>query len=183
MKKIISASAILLSFFFLNGCNNPSGDPKAALSAFFDAMVKKDMEAARKLATTDSKAMLDMMEMGMKMGKNQQQDDQFDQSRMEFGDAKIEGDKATILARDKKTGESVNFNLKKEAGQWKVAFDKSSIMQMATQKIQEKGGIDSIAQSLDALKKINPDSIKAAVDEGMKALDSAKEVLKKLEVQ
>jgi delta 1-pyrroline-5-carboxylate dehydrogenase len=181
MKKMIAAAAILCSVILFSGCGSSGGDPKAALTAFFDAMGKKDMEAARKLATADSKAMLDMIEMGMKMAKDQKQDDQFDKSRMEFGEAKIDGDKATVPVKDKKSGESTSFSLKKEEGQWKVAFDKSSIMQMASEKIQEKGGMDSIANSLDELKKLDSDSLKAAMQEGMKAMDSAKEVLKQLE--
>ncbi len=181
MKKIFAAAAMLCFVILFSGCGSSSGDPKATLTAFFDAMGKKDMEGARKLATADSKSMLDMMEMGMKMAKEQKQDDQFDKSRMEFGDAKIEGDKATVPVKDKKSGESTNFTLKKEEGQWKVAFDKSSIMQMATDKMQEKGGIDSLTQSLDELKKLDTDSVKAALQEGVKAMDSVKEVLKQLE--
>ena len=99
---------------------------------------------------------------------------------MEFGDARIEGDKATVPVKDKKTGESTNFTLKKEEGKWKVAFDKASIMQMATDKMQEKGGMDSLHNAMDKLKDINIDSVKAGIDKGMEALDSAKQELEKM---
>jgi len=179
MKKLFVAVAILSSAMLFTGCGGSGGDPKAALVAFFDAMEKKDVEAARKLATADSKSMMDMMEMGLKMDKSKdtKDDGKFDKTRMEFGDAKIEGDKATVPVKDKKTGESVNFTLKKEEGKWKVAFDKSSIMQMATDKMQEKGGMDSLQHAMDELKNINIDSLKEGLNKGKEALDSASKML------
>jgi hypothetical protein len=179
MKKLFLAVAIISSVIVFNGCNS-GGDPKAALTAFFEAMSKKDMEAARKLATADSKSMIDMMEMGMKMAKDNKEDDKFDKTRMEIGDAKIEGDKATVPVKDKKSGESTNFTLKKESGTWKVAFDKSSIMGMAADKMHEKGGMDSLSKAMDELKNINLDSMKEGINKGIEAMDSAKQILEKL---
>ena len=66
MKKLLVA-IFAFSAVYISGCNSGGGDPKAVLTAFFDAMAKKDIAAARKLATADSKAMFDMMEMAMKM--------------------------------------------------------------------------------------------------------------------
>ena len=59
-------AVLVVSTSLMFSCKSNSGDPKMVLSAFMDALAKKDMVAARKLATTDSKTMLDMMEMGMK---------------------------------------------------------------------------------------------------------------------
>lgn len=180
MKKLFVAAAILSSVIFFTGCGGSGGDPKAALTAFFDAMGKKDVEAARKLATADSKSMLDMMEMGLKMAKDKDngEADKFDKSRMEFGEAKIEGDKATVPVKDKKSGESTNFTLKKEDGKWKVAFDKASIMQMATDKMGEKGvGMDSLNKAMDQLKNINIDSLKEGLEKGKEGLEKGKEAL------
>jgi delta 1-pyrroline-5-carboxylate dehydrogenase len=181
MKKLLMVAAVVSSVILFSGCGS-GGDPKATLVSFFEAMGKKDMEAARKLATADSKAMMDMMEMGMKMAKdtrNKEMDD-FDKNNAEFGEAKIEGDKATVPVKNKKTGESVNFTLKKESGAWKVAFDKSSIMEMAADKMKEKGGMDSLNNALDKLKNINMDSVKEGINKGIEALDSAKKELEKL---
>ncbi len=181
MKKLFAAAIIASSVFFA-GCGNSGGDPKATLLAFFDAMGKKDIEGARKLATAESKSMIDMMEMGMKMAddKGMKENEKFDKSRMEFGEAKIDGDKATVPVKDTKSGESTNFTLKKEQGQWKVAFDKSSIMQMASDKISEKGGLDSLDKAMDKLKDVNIDSLKEGLNKGIDALDSAKKELEKL---
>ena len=41
--------------------------------------------------------------------------------------------------KEKKNGESMTINLKKESGAWKVAFDKSSMMQQGMDKMKEKG--------------------------------------------
>lgn len=178
MKKLFMAVAIVAGTIFFVGCGGSVGDPKATLTAFFDALSKKDIEGARKLATADSKQMLDMMEMGMKMDKGNTESEKYDKSRMEIGEAKIDGDKATVAVKDKKEGESVNFTLKKESGAWKVAFDKSSIMQMATDKMAEKGmNSDSLQQAMDQIKNINIDSVKEALDKGKEALDKGKEAL------
>jgi len=149
MKKLLLA-AFVVTAAFMTSCNSGSSDPKAVLVSFFEAMGKKDIAGARKLATADSKTMLDMMEKGMsenKEGKN----DEYDKDKMEFGDAKIEGDKATVPVKEKSTGEVTNFTLKKESGAWKVAFDKESIMNMATDKMK-----DVKTPSLDTLNNMVP---------------------------
>ena len=65
--------------------------------------------------------------------------EQFDKSKMEIGEAKIDGDKATVNVKETKNGESVNFVLKKEEGSWKVAMDMNTMMGMGAEKMKEKG--------------------------------------------
>jgi hypothetical protein len=156
-------------------CGNAGGDPKTTLSNFFDALSKKDIATARKFATEESKSMLDMMEMGMNMDKSSKDNDKYDKSKMEFGDAKIDGDKATIAVKEKGSGETMNFTMKKEKGTWKVAFDKASMMNMGMEKMKEKGmnPVDSLNKAMDDIKNMNTDSLKAGMEEGMKMLDSA----------
>ena len=82
---------------------------------------------------------------------------------MEFGDAKIEGDKATVPVKEKKSGETTNYTLKKEDGVWKVAFDKATMTKMGTDKIKEKGmdtnnGLDSASKMLQELNKMSDSS-------------------------
>jgi len=169
MKKLLFAAAIISSAVFFASCKSGGGDPKTTLIAFFDALSKKDIEGARKLATAESKSMLDMMDMAMKMSKDTKETEKYDKTKMEFGEPKIEGDKATIAVKEKASGESTNFTLKKEGGAWKVAFDKTSMMQMGMDKVNEKGGMDSIT---NALNDVNTDSIGKALEEGAKAIDS-----------
>ena len=86
MKKIFTAMIILGTSFLINSCaSGPGGDPKQTLTAFFEALGNKDMDAARKLATADSKSMIDLIDAGMKMAKDNKEAkdmDKFDKSKM-----------------------------------------------------------------------------------------------------
>lgn len=180
MKKIILA-VLALSTSLLFSCNSKSGDPKLVLSSFMEALSKKDIEGARKFATTDSKSMLDMMEMGMKNEKSTDSK-KYDMSSMEFGEAKIDGDRATVPVKEKTSGETINYSLKKENGEWKVAFDKASVMGTVTDKLNEKGmdmkgAMDSLSKGMEKLQDIDMDSLKQSMDQGMKSLDSLKNIL------
>ncbi|GAB2823441.1 nuclear transport factor 2 family protein [Ferruginibacter profundus] len=180
MKKMLLAVAVTTSLLFVS-CNSGGGDPKTVLMSFFEALSKKDFTAAKKLATKDSEAMFSMIEMGMQMNKDNKDMDKYDKEKMEFGETKIDGDKATVAVKDKTSGESTNFILKKESGNWKVAFDKASLMQMGTDKIKEKGMstndmIDSAQNGLEKLKEMNPDSLANKMKEGM---DKLKEIQEK----
>jgi hypothetical protein len=167
MKKILVA-VFAFSALYMSSCKTSGGgDPKAVLTSFFDAMAKKDIAAARKLATADSKQMFDIMEMGMKMdpGVDNELKETFDRSRMEFGETKITGDKATVNAKDAKSGESVNFILKKESGSWKVAIDLETMKNIAAEKMKEKGMSEEEIRNLEEeMKNINLDSIKSIIE-------------------
>lgn len=183
MKKLFVA-VMAFSAIFLSSCNNGGGDPKTVLTSFFDAMGKKDIAAARKLATADSKSMFDMMEEGMKMAGNVAEDkthEQFDKSKMEIGEAKIDGDRATVNVKELKSGESIDFVLKKESGSWKVAMDMGTMMNIGMQKMKEKGmdgALDSLKNGLEELKNLNTDSLKTLMDKSMKVIDSLKSKIK-----
>ena len=161
MKKIILSAAVLLAFGVI-GCKSSSSDPRGVLMSFMDALGRKDIEGAKKYATKDSEAMLGMIQMGMSMAPKETKDSTYDKSNMEFGEAKIEGDKATVPVKDKRSGETVNYTLKKEGGAWKVAFDKTTMMQMGTDKMKEKGmnmndmnnGLDSASKMLQDMNKM-----------------------------
>ena len=180
MKKLFVA-VLAFSTIYLSSCNSGGGDPKTVLTGFFDAMAKKDFVEARKLATADSKSMLDMMEQGMKMAGNVAEDkthDKFDKSKMEMGEAKIDGDKATVNVKELKGGESIDFVLKKESGSWKVAMDMGTMMNIGMQKMKEKGMDGALDSLTNELKNINPDSLKKLMDKSMKVIDSLKSKMK-----
>ena len=91
------------------------------------------------------------------------------------GWAVINGEEATVVAKEKASGESINFTLKKQEGAWKVAFDMGSMMQMATDKMKEKGvSADSMKMMMNEMKNLNIDSLQKVLKEGMNAMDSAK---------
>jgi hypothetical protein len=186
MKKLLVV-ALAFSTLYISSCKSGSGgDPKAVLTSFFDAMAKQDIAAARKLATADSKATFDLMEMGMKMMDNVAEDktkEQFDKSKMEMGEAKIDGDRATINVKEKKSGDAVDFVLKKEGGEWKVAMDMATMMNMGAEKMKKEGMSDEqmgdMKEEMEKFKNMNADSLKEMMKKGMEALDTLKKALDK----
>ena len=164
MKKLLVAILLLIISF---GCNmGPgAGDPKTVLSSFFDALEKKDIATARKYATKESDMMLNMIETAMKMAPDSIKHLDYNKKDMQYGEVTIVGDKATVPVKDLRTGEASNFTLKKEDGNWKVAFDKVTMSDMAKERMKKEGG-----------KKMHEftDSTKKMMDELNKAVDSIK---------
>ena len=186
MKKLI-LSVCAIAVLAAVGCKSggaSGSDPKATLESFFKALSKKDIKAAKKLATKESESMLNMMEMGLsmaeKMGKKEDTDelDKFDPAQMEYGETKIEGDKATVPVTNKKENETINFILKKESGAWKVAFDKNTMAGMAGEKMKEEGASDEDMN--EVLKNLNSDTLQQKLKESLGALDTLKEIMKDL---
>ncbi len=151
MKKMIVLAATV-SLIILSGCKSAGkGNPKDVLHSFLTALSQKDFKKAKTLATQDSDGMISMMEMGMQSMQNQDNGGHTDKmmemiDNMKMGDAVIDGDKATVSVTDSKSNESTDFLLKKENGDWKVAFDMSTLMEMANKKMKEHGmsGIGSM---------------------------------------
>ena len=167
MKKILFA-AVMFGVILFTGCKtSDSGDPKAVLSEFFDALAKGDIEKAKTLATPESQSMLGLMEMGMK--NNKEEMSKFDKTKMQFSTAVIDGDKATVPVKETTSGETVNYPMKKIDGKWKVAFDKSSLMTMGMEKMKEKGmnPADSINKAMEELKGMDMDSIQREINQAM----------------
>jgi hypothetical protein len=186
MKKIIFSICAGIMLVVV-ACNSgpSSSDPKATLVSFFKALSQKDLKGARKYATKESEAMFGMMEMGMQMAekmKTKEADEdlkKFDETNMQIGEARIDGDKAVVPVTSKKDGEATNFILKKEDGAWKVAFDKATMAEMAGEKMRENGGSEANIDSLnEQIENLNADSIKAQMEQGMKTLDSLKKAMK-----
>jgi hypothetical protein len=144
MKKI-AAFAITISIIIISGCKSAdNGDPKEVLQNFLTALSQKDFTKAKTFATQDSDGMISMMEMGMQNMQNMAQGGHADKmmelvKNMKIGAAVIDGDKATVPVTDTKSNESTEFLLKKEKGNWKVAFDMSTLMDMANKKMKEHG--------------------------------------------
>jgi hypothetical protein len=157
MKKILFAT-VFFSAAFIIGCKNKeaSGNPTEVLTAFFDAIAKKDLATAKELVTPDSQGMINMMEGSMNkfspMGI-----DKLDKSKVEFGTAVITGDDAKVPVKDKASGETIiNFPLKNINGQWKVALDLGSLMEMVPDQIKAHGMNlhnlpDSLRKKLDSI--------------------------------
>jgi hypothetical protein len=174
----------------LPGCqsNTTTNDPKEVLDHFFEALVKKDVTEAKKYVTKDSEGMMGMVEMGMKNVGDSSPAMVYKKENMIMGDPVINGDRATIGVTDKKTKEKTDFVLKKENGDWKVAFDKSTLMEMAQKKMKEHGlngmGMDSInldSADLDSIQKQYNNMDSADKQKINKIMDSAENILEKMQ--
>lgn len=195
MNSILAVAVIALAIAGCKGKDGVADNPKAVLIAFFERMSKKDLEGAAKLATKDSKGTMDMMKKAMdmaeKMKGTQKEDDDpaEDFKNMEVGDAKIDGNNATVAVTNKKKNETVDFPLKKEGGSWKVDFSMGTLMKMGMDKAKQDGKeIDQ--EDIDKMKNFNMDSlqnqINSALDTVKKALspenmDKMKDAMKELE--
>lgn len=193
MKKILlfSFTAFVI---ILSGCssNNNNSDPKTVLNHFFDALAKKDVTEAKKYVTKDSEGMMGMVEMGMKnIADSGGQMEMYKKENMMMGDPVINGERATIPVKDKRSGEETDFVLKKESGDWKVAFDKSTLMEMAQKKMKEHGlnGMNGMGMDSSRPDSVNMDSIQNKLNnltpeekaEANKMIDSAQNILEKMQ--
>ena len=186
MKKNLLKAAVAVVVIFMVACSSMGGnDPKAVTQKFFEALKTMNIDEASKYATKDSKSMLDLMKMGLSMAPKNMDSlkAEMGKQKIEYGEPKIEGDMATItVTTDGK--EKTNFKLKKEDGQWKVAFDKNSMMQSGMEKMEEKGASpEEMKQAEDAMKMLNSDTIKNALNEAGKGLEQAGKTLDSLTKQ
>ncbi|MDZ4795023.1 MAG: DUF4878 domain-containing protein [Bacteroidota bacterium] len=211
MKKISSLFILAGTFLVLtSGCKGKEkvvNDPKAVVIAFFERMSKKDLDGAADLATKDSKSTIDLMKKAMeaaeKMGMDKdsaakKDDPSEDFKQMVIGEAKIDGDNATVAVTNKaKDDKVVEFPLKKEGGQWKVDFSMGTLMKMGMDQASknDKDGDDGFNSSdtADMSEKMkdfmNGDSLKKSLqdfDSLLKDIDpekmkEMKEALKELE--
>lgn len=153
MKKIIFLLFATIALVPIS-CNTAatSGDPRSVLTSFLDDLGKKDIEGAKKLATKDSEGMLGMIQFGMAMAPDSIKNKMYAKNNFEYGTAVINGDKATVAAKDKTSGEAINYSLIKENGEWKVAFDIGTMMEIGKAKMKEHG-VD-INSSMDSASKM-----------------------------
>lgn len=198
MKKlvIVSLFAGMLGILLpaCKGKDKVSSDPKAVTLAFFEAMSKKDIDGAAKYCTKESKATLDMMKKAIdaaeKMkgsGMESKDDGTEDFKDMVVGEAKVNGDNATVAVTNKKKEETVEFPLKKESGDWKVDFTMGTLMKMGMDASKNKGenpfedmknGSDTTMNELKNL--LNTDTLKEKLEDMKEAFDTLKDGLNKL---
>jgi hypothetical protein len=193
MKKIIKLLPLLTAFVLIAAsCGNKganSSDPKAVLVEFMKRMEKKDIDGAAKLATKDSKSTMDMMKKGMEMAekmkdKDKPSDDDPSESfkDVEIGEAKIDGETATVPFKSKKKDTQFDFPLRKEDGAWKVDFSMGTLMKLGMEQKAKRDGIDGMNESGEDV--TSPEDLKKSMemaDSMMKSIDPQKlEEMKKI---
>ena len=188
MKKILFLLTIS-AFVFSTGCNSGSGfgsnGPKDVLAKFLDALGKKDIDEAKKYVTKDSEPFMNMVKMGINMS-GESENQVYKNEAPVYGDPLIEGDKATVPVSNKNGDETTNFILKKENGNWKVAFDKATVMEMSGDKMKQDGLEGSTEDMMDSKEELEnamnsfKNLSKEDMEKATKAMDSLKEVFKEL---
>jgi nitrogen fixation protein FixH len=182
MKRRSTILLALVTSIFM-ACSSGGGDPKAVTKKFYEAMKTMNMDEAAKYATKESKNMLDLMKMGMSFAAANQDSIKAEMAKLkvDFSEPVINGDEATVTVTvDGK--DKTEFKLKKEEGQWKVAFDKNTLMKTGMEKAQQNGAdpaeLQEAQKALESLQ--NPDSLQKvmekagdAMKEAQKAVDSA----------
>ena len=178
MKKIFSFLLLAIAMGSIStGCGGggmSNASPKEVLVAFFEKLSKKDIEGATKLATKDSKATMDMMKKGLDMAEKMKdqikdkEDPTEEFKNMEVGEAKINGDNATVAVRNKKKEEEVEFPLKKEDGAWKVDFSMATLMKMGMDQKNKHNAMEG-EDSMKGMEGVDS----ASIQEGLKVMDSA----------
>lgn len=173
--------------------------PEAVAKAFYGKIQKGDFSGAKKYATKTSAQALEMMESMMSMAKSMggssktEEIEKMKNAKVEFGAAKVDGDRATIAVTT--DGKAKDLNLKKEDGNWKVVFDKSANSKdnggsksNPAESLEDAGKqigdmTDSLNQVMD---KLNDPKVKEAMEKladpkNMEKLNEAAEKLKDLQ--
>jgi hypothetical protein len=185
MKKVLSSLVLIITAaVIIAGCKGSASNagPKEVLAAFFEKLSKKDLDGAAKLATKDSKSALDMMKKGFEMAEKMkgtsgasEQDPSEEFKDIEIGEAKINGDMATVPMRNKKKNEEIEFPVKKEDGEWKVDFSMATLMKMGMEQ-QNKRSMSNESGD-DSLEKVDTADIRKGLqmaDSALKSIDPQK---------
>jgi hypothetical protein len=176
MKKILGCLLLFaVAGTLFTGCGGNSmsnASPKEVLVAFFERISKKDIDGAAKLATSESAFIMELMKTQLKKAEGLENKMEMDPTEefknVEVGEAKINGDMATVSIRSKKYNREIDFPLKKEGGGWKVDFSMNTLMKMgenARNKAMEDGDRDDDTEPLKGM-----DSI--SLKKGLEAMDS-----------
>jgi hypothetical protein len=185
MKKVLSLFLALSALILFSCSGSNSNDPKKVAKEFYEALGKKEYDKATALATKESKTLIDliksMSELGNSLKITGENEEEAKIEKAVYSDAIIDGDKATVKVTV--DGEENLIKLKKEDGVWKVALDKDSIKESAS----EKSGMDldevqgSMNEALNRVENLPMDSIKMAIDKANELIkgDSLKQVLEK----
>lgn len=117
---------MVLVFLFLWGCKHNPG-PDEVTKKFLSAVQEANYTEAKKYATEDSKAMLEALSAFQKMLPESSQE-KFRNENIIIKKVEIKDTLAVVTyAGDKDTTNKI-LKLKKENGEWKVAFTKETVL-------------------------------------------------------
>jgi len=119
MKNLFKLAIIAIAVISFNACKNSDAPDKVA-DKFLNHLNKKEYAEAKKLATTESAASIDMVESFSKMGGEQA----VKEVKIEGLKCKEEGEKAACDYTE--NGEAKKLDLVKKDGKWLVEMKKES---------------------------------------------------------
>lgn len=204
MRKFLFIAVVSALLFSCSGSNPDTDTPTGVVNAFIESSRQGDIDGIKKYLTEQDVKLINMGEQFMGMMDSAQKNTMKEKMAQEFkentkdvnievGNEKIDGDKATVDVSSTREGKKQTqpFSLKKENGQWKISLLSTGMkssgmtqdeMDKKMGKFDEgmKGMNDSVAKALEQLKKIDPDSLKKLMNQGMKELEKLKEASEKL---
>lgn len=177
--KTTIATLLMAVFFIINGCNSESKKPEVVIESFFDALKNQDFETAKELSTKESESVLDMINLATNFQIQKIDSSMFDKSRLQFGIPKIEGDSAIVEVSIKNSNEFIPLKLKKEDGDWKVAFEAETLMKIGLDKIKKEGRKkgQQLDKELESIQNMPFDSLKDEMQNSLQKLDSVQKTL------
>ncbi|MEO8116600.1 MAG: nuclear transport factor 2 family protein [Bacteroidota bacterium] len=138
MKKIALLLFAGIAAVTITSCTN--SDPGEVAQHFFQALYSKNFPEAKKYATVASGQMIDMIATFNKSAK----DTSKEAIKIVVDQVKINGNTATVRVTSTNNNNSVIASLLKENNDWKVAFDKNTIMHMGQEPGENKSQDDTI---------------------------------------
>lgn len=119
MKKIVYLMLVAMAVAVLSSCGGSSDKPEAVAQKFLNHLAKKEFAEAKKMATTESSAAIDMLETLVKTDESDAKE-----KKIENLSCKEDGDKATCKYDE--DGESKTLDMVKKDGKWLVEMKKES---------------------------------------------------------
>ena len=170
---------LITGLLILNGCNSETQKPEIVVASFFDELSKQDFETAKEFETKKSESVLDMISLAANFQIEKMDSSMFDKSRLQFGTPKIEGDSAIVEVSIKNSNEFIPLKLKKEDGDWKVAFEAETLMKIGLDKIKKEGRKkgQQLDKELEIIQNMPLDSLKDEMINNLQKLDSVQKTL------
>jgi Domain of unknown function (DUF4878) len=140
MTRTLKFSALaLFAVVVLWACGGANG-PKQVGEKFLNAIASSDFETAKKYATKDAQASLDMMA-SMSGGEAKGEP-----AKIEIGEVKEEGDKATLSYKE--NGADKTLELVKEGSEWKANWSKGGGSNPVGDAIE--GAVEGAVEAVDS---------------------------------
>lgn len=114
--------ALVAAVILFTACGGSGDSPKAVAQKFITALEDKKFDEASSVATDETKQAVKMIESFASMMPADAKKKEF-----EFGEEKIDGDKASVSYKEKGTDKDQTVNLVKKDGKWLVAMSKEDM--------------------------------------------------------